>query len=171
MALGRRGAGGAREAKQGRWLSLLAPTAGSACTWAPALHCSCCAPAGSVQATSQATSRATSQAISCAISAWPAPPAHAHPSPATEVGSVQPIAELSALARLRGILMHSDAAQSVGKVAVDVGQLGVDMLTVVGHKVGAHTPTFKQCAPCLAQPDMEAHGRTGGPEPARHHCR
>ena len=51
-----------------------------------------------------------------------------------EVGSVQPIAELAALVRARGILFHTDAAQSVGKVSVDVDELGVDLLTLAGHK-------------------------------------
>ena len=46
-----------------------------------------------------------------------------------EVGTLQPIAELAALARARGVLFHTDAAQSVGKVAVDVAALGVDLLT------------------------------------------
>jgi cysteine desulfurase len=51
-----------------------------------------------------------------------------------EVGTLAPIAELAALARRRGALFHTDAAQSVGKVAVDVGALGVDLLTLAGHK-------------------------------------
>jgi len=54
-----------------------------------------------------------------------------------EVGTMQPIAEISALARSRGIAMHTDAAQSVGKVAVDVRALGVDLLSVAGHKLYA----------------------------------
>jgi cysteine desulfurase len=52
-----------------------------------------------------------------------------------EVGVVQPLAEIGALARERGIALHSDAAQSAGKVAVDVEALGVDLLSISAHKL------------------------------------
>ena len=51
-----------------------------------------------------------------------------------EVGTIQPIAEIAALVRSHGALMHTDAAQSAGKVALDVAALGVDLLTLAGHK-------------------------------------
>lgn len=51
-----------------------------------------------------------------------------------EIGTLQPIAELSTIARHHGCLMHTDAAQSAGKVALDVNELGVDLLTLAGHK-------------------------------------
>ena len=56
-----------------------------------------------------------------------------------QVGSVQPIADIAAAAKAANpnVLLHTDAAQSVGKVDLDVEQLGVHMLTVVGHKFGA----------------------------------
>jgi cysteine desulfurase len=54
-----------------------------------------------------------------------------------EVGTIQLIAEVSRIAREHGILTHTDAAQSVGKIATDVNALGVDLLTVAGHKVYA----------------------------------
>jgi cysteine desulfurase len=54
-----------------------------------------------------------------------------------EVGTFNPIREIAALARERGVLVHTDAAQSLGKVAVDVNDLGVDLLTVAGHKLYA----------------------------------
>eukprot|EP00967_Tisochrysis_lutea_P102738 scaffold154787_cov29-Tisochrysis_lutea.AAC.1 len=56
-----------------------------------------------------------------------------------EVGSVNPIAEICAAvhARSPATLVHTDAAQSVGKIEVHVKELGVDMLTLVGHKIGA----------------------------------
>jgi cysteine desulfurase len=54
-----------------------------------------------------------------------------------EVGTIQPIAEIARMARARGVLLHTDAAQSVGKIATDVNRLGVDLLTVAGHKVYA----------------------------------
>jgi cysteine desulfurase len=54
-----------------------------------------------------------------------------------ETGVLQPVKELAALARKQGVVVHTDAAQSVGKVPVDVEVLGVDLLTVVGHKLYA----------------------------------
>ncbi|KAK9817159.1 hypothetical protein WJX72_010537 [[Myrmecia] bisecta] len=54
-----------------------------------------------------------------------------------EVGSIQPIAAISEVAHRHGALMHTDAAQSIGKVAVNVEELGADLVTVVGHKFGA----------------------------------
>jgi len=51
-----------------------------------------------------------------------------------EVGTIQPIAEISRLAQQAGALMHTDAAQSMGKIPVRVDELGVDFLTIAGHK-------------------------------------
>ena len=54
-----------------------------------------------------------------------------------EVGTIQPIAEIGAIARQHGIPFHTDAAQSVGKIPTRVDELGVDMLTIAGHKLYA----------------------------------
>lgn len=54
-----------------------------------------------------------------------------------EVGTIQPVQECARIANDRGILFHTDAAQSVGKIATDVSQLGVDLLSIAGHKVYA----------------------------------
>lgn len=52
-----------------------------------------------------------------------------------EVGTIQPIAEIAEIARNHGIVFHSDAAQSVGKIPTTVDDLGVDLLTIAGHKL------------------------------------
>jgi cysteine desulfurase len=54
-----------------------------------------------------------------------------------EVGTVQPIAEIAAVTRAAGVLLHTDAAQSVGKISTRVRDLGVDLLSVAGHKLYA----------------------------------
>jgi cysteine desulfurase len=54
-----------------------------------------------------------------------------------EVGTIQPIEEISRIVKERGILFHTDAAQSVGKINTKVDDLGVDLLSVAGHKLYA----------------------------------
>jgi len=51
-----------------------------------------------------------------------------------EVGTIQPVAEIAQHVRPRGVLLHTDAAQSPGKIPVRVDELGVDLLTLAGHK-------------------------------------
>jgi len=54
-----------------------------------------------------------------------------------EVGTIQPIKEISKIAKERGIVLHTDAAQSVGKIATKVDELRVDLLSIAGHKLYA----------------------------------
>jgi selenium donor protein len=54
-----------------------------------------------------------------------------------EVGTIQPIAGLAAIAHRFGILFHTDAAQSAGKIQIDVNEMQVDLLTLAGHKLYA----------------------------------
>jgi cysteine desulfurase len=54
-----------------------------------------------------------------------------------EVGTVQPLAEIGSIARQHGIRFHTDAAQSAGKIPTKASELGVDLLTIAGHKLYA----------------------------------
>jgi cysteine desulfurase len=54
-----------------------------------------------------------------------------------EVGTIQPIEECARIAREHSVLFHTDAAQSVGKIATDVNRLSVDLLSIAGHKLYA----------------------------------
>lgn len=54
-----------------------------------------------------------------------------------ETGSIQPISEISKICRKNSVLLHTDAAQSAGKIPVQIDELGVDFLTIAGHKLYA----------------------------------
>ncbi len=54
-----------------------------------------------------------------------------------EVGAIQPVSEITVITKRKHILFHSDAAQSVGKIETDVKKLGIDLLTIAGHKLYA----------------------------------
>lgn len=54
-----------------------------------------------------------------------------------EIGTIQPLRQISEVCREQGVLLHTDAAQSVGKIRVLIEEVGVDLLTVAGHKLYA----------------------------------
>lgn len=87
-----------------------------------------------------------------------------------ETGTLQPVAEIARLAHKYGVAMHTDAAQSVGKIATLVDDLGVDLLTIAGHKlyapkgIGALYTRFDvQLEPVIYGGGQEA-GRRAGTE-------
>ncbi len=87
-----------------------------------------------------------------------------------ETGTLQPISEIADIAHRHNILMHTDASQSVGKIPTRVDELGVDMLTVAGHKlyapkgIGAlYVRAGLQLEPAIYGGGQE-HGRRAGTE-------
>jgi cysteine desulfurase len=85
-----------------------------------------------------------------------------------EVGTIQPIEEIARISRERGVVCHTDGAQTVGKIPVDVELLDVDLLTVAGHKlygpkgVGAlYVREGTRLEPFLHGADHEAGQRAG----------
>ncbi len=85
-----------------------------------------------------------------------------------EVGTVQPIAELAAIAHEHGIPFHTDAVQAIGTLPVDFAQSGVDALTMTGHKLGGPVGTGAlllgrnvACVPLLHGGGQERDVRSG----------
>jgi cysteine desulfurase len=87
-----------------------------------------------------------------------------------EVGTIQPVEEISTIAREKGILFHTDAVQSVGKIPLEVDRLGADLLSLSGHKlhapkgVGALYVRQGVALDALLQGGSQERSRRGGTE-------
>jgi cysteine desulfurase len=84
-----------------------------------------------------------------------------------EVGALQPVKDVARICRARGVLVHTDAAQAVGKIPVSADELGVDLLTVAGHKLYAPKGVgalFARRGVSL-QPVLRGAGHEGGVRP------
>ncbi len=83
-----------------------------------------------------------------------------------EIGVIQPIRLISQLCRERGVLVHCDATQAVGKLPVDVDELGVDLLSFTAHKIygpkGIGALYVRREPPVLLQPQIDGGGQERG---------
>ena len=88
----------------------------------------------------------------------------------SEVGTIQDLAPLASMCRAAGALFHIDAAQAVGRIPVDIAALGCDLMTLSGHKLGAHSGIgalyvrdFARLAPIVFGGPHESGMRAGTP--------
>jgi cysteine desulfurase len=84
-----------------------------------------------------------------------------------EIGAIQPLAEIGALCRLRGALLHCDATQAVGKISIDMRQLPIDLMSFSAHKIygpkGVGSLFVRSSNPIVRlEPQITGGGQQGG---------